>query len=81
MRIRRAVGTLPIAIENQSIVSRSTTEVNDSKTNHGSNTNKTLLPGCGRPLNYIPKESDPDYSGQLFKNALSGKDIAQADIA
>ena len=54
---------------------------NDSKASHDSNTNKTLLPGCGRPLNYIPKESNPDYIGRLFKNALSGRDIASANIA
>jgi len=38
--------------------------------------NKTaLLPGFGRPLNYVPLETDPDYVGDLFKNALSVKDL------
>jgi len=40
-----------------------------------------LLPGCGRPLNYIPKQSDPDYIGELFKNALSGVDIEEFEVA
>ena len=42
---------------------------------------QTLLPGCGRPLNYIPQQSDPDYIGELFKNALSGLDIEEHEIA
>ena len=45
------------------------------------NTKQTLLPGCGRPLNYIPEQSDPDYIGELFKNALSGVDIEGHEVA
>ena len=56
-------------------------EGNDSKTNDNSKPNKTLLPGCGRPLNYVPKESDLDYVGDLFKNALSGGDIEHGKVA
>ncbi|KIM39109.1 hypothetical protein M413DRAFT_447453 [Hebeloma cylindrosporum] len=41
----------------------------------------TLLPGCGRPLNYIPKQSDPDYIGELFKNALSSVEIESHEVA
>jgi hypothetical protein len=36
---------------------------------------KTLLPGFGRPLNYIPIKTDPDFVGELFKSALSVRDI------
>ena len=36
---------------------------------------KPLLPGVGRPLNYIPDATDPDYVGELFKNALSMNDL------
>ena len=42
---------------------------------------QTQLPGCGRPLNYIPEQSDPDYIGELFKNALSSVDIEEHQIA
>lgn len=45
------------------------------------NTKQTLLPGCGRPLNYNPEQSDPDYIGGLFKNALSGIDIEGSEIS
>jgi len=34
-----------------------------------------LLPGFGRPLNYVPLKTDPDYVGDLFKNALSMIDL------
>jgi len=37
--------------------------------------NKALLPGVGRPLDYIPDRTAPDYVGDLFKNALSAEDI------
>jgi len=36
---------------------------------------KILLPGFGRPLNYIPVRTEPDYVGDLFKTALSAQDI------
>jgi hypothetical protein len=36
---------------------------------------KALLPGFGRPLNYNPVNTDPDYVGELFKNALSAQNI------
>jgi hypothetical protein len=36
---------------------------------------KALLPGFGRPLNYIPVHTAPDYVGELFKSALSSKEI------
>ncbi len=32
---------------------------------------KPLVPGCARPLNYKPTQSDLDYVGDLFPNALS----------
>ncbi len=38
---------------------------------------KPLLPGCGRPLNYKPKQSDPDYIGDLFANSLSEMDVGR----
>jgi hypothetical protein len=54
---------------------------NDGRTSDAANTKKALLPGCGRPLNYIPKQSDPDYIGELFKNALSSVDIEKCEVA
>jgi hypothetical protein len=36
---------------------------------------KPLLPGCGRPMNYKPKDHDLDYIRNLFPNALSKLDI------
>ena len=54
---------------------------NDARTNDATSTNQTLLPGCGRPLNYTPEQSDPDYIGALFKNALSGLDIELNKVA
>lgn len=36
---------------------------------------QALLPGFGRPLNYIPDETDPDYVGRLFKTALSTEEL------
>jgi hypothetical protein len=54
---------------------------NDGRTSDTANTKKALLPGCGRPLNYIPKQSDPDYIGELFKNALSSADIEKCEVA
>jgi len=56
-------------------------ETNDRRTNNTGNTKKALLPGCGRALNYIPKKSDPDYIGGLFKNALSSVDIEEHEVA
>jgi len=46
-------------------------------------TTKTLLPGFGLPLNYVPNESrsDLEYTGELFKNALSSADILGGGIA
>ena len=52
-----------------------------TSTPDAANAKQTLLPGCGRPLNYIPKQSDPDYIGELFKNALSGVDIEGHEVA
>ena len=40
---------------------------------------KPLLPGFGRPLNYTPVSTDPDYVGGLFKNALSTSDITREE--
>ena len=57
------------------------TGVGDARTNDATNTKETLLPGCGRPLNYIPEKPDPDYMGELFKNALSGVAIEGHEIA
>ncbi|KAF9523657.1 hypothetical protein CPB83DRAFT_886802 [Crepidotus variabilis] len=37
--------------------------------------NKPLLPGFGRPLNYFPKKDQPDFVGKLFPNALTASDI------
>ena len=54
---------------------------NDARTNDAANTKQTLLPGCGRPLNYFPEQSDPDYIGELFKNALSSVDIEGNEFA
>ena len=54
---------------------------NDGRTNDTANSKKALLPGCGRPLNYIPKRTDPDYIGGLFKNALSSVDIEELEVA
>ena len=54
---------------------------NDARTSDSANTKQTLLPGCDRPLNYIPQQSDPDYIGELFKNALSGVDIEGHEVA
>jgi len=54
---------------------------NDGRTNNTTSTKNALLPGCGRPLNYIPKQSDPDYIGELFKNALSSMDIEELEVA
>ena len=34
-------------------------------------TRKALLPGFGRPLNYVPENGAPDYVGELFSTALS----------
>ncbi|KAF8157169.1 hypothetical protein B0H34DRAFT_712558 [Crassisporium funariophilum] len=39
-------------------------------------THLTLLPGFGRPVNYIPDENDPEYVGRAFQNALSGNDVS-----
>ena len=44
-------------------------------------TTKTLLPGFGRPLNYVPNKSHPEYTGELFKNALSSADVLGSKIA
>jgi hypothetical protein len=57
------------------------TKTNDASIHDAAITKKTLLPGCGRPLNYIPKQSDPDYIGELFKNALSSVDIEGSNVA
>ena len=54
---------------------------NDGTTNDTANSKKALLPGCGRALNYIPKRTDPDYIGGLFKNALSSVDIEELEVA
>ena len=54
---------------------------NDARTNDAANTKQTLLPGCGRPLNYFPEQSDPDYTGKLFKNALSSVDMEEDEVA
>ena len=54
---------------------------NDGQTNNFANTKKALFPGCGRPLNYIPTQSDPDYTGELFKNALSNVDMVEREVA
>ena len=58
-----------------------TVVTNDARTNDAANTKQTLLPGCGRPLNYFPEQSDPDYIGELFKNALSSVDIEGNEFA
>ncbi|KAF8202926.1 hypothetical protein BJ912DRAFT_1018769 [Pholiota molesta] len=34
------------------------------------NSTKTLLPGFGRSLNYVPSKRQPDYIGDCFKSAL-----------
>ena len=57
------------------------TVANDATTKDAANTKQTLLPGCGRPLNYIPKKTDSDYIGKLFKNALSTVDIEGNEVA
>ena len=54
---------------------------NNASTHDTANPKKTLLPGCGRPLNYIPKLSDSDYIGDLFRNALSSVDIEKNEVA
>ncbi|KAF9523656.1 hypothetical protein CPB83DRAFT_839565 [Crepidotus variabilis] len=36
---------------------------------------KPLLPGFGRPLNYVPKDDQPDFVGKLFPNALTPSDL------
>ena len=54
---------------------------NDASTHDAAYPKKTLLPGFGRPLNYIPKPSDSDYIGELFKNALSSVDIEEHEVA
>jgi len=59
----------------------STMGANDGRTNNTTSIKEALLPGCGRPSNYIPKQSDPDYIGELFKNALSGVDIEEHEVA
>lgn len=41
-------------------------EAKVGRTNNAANTNKALLPGYGRPLNYIPKQSNP----KLHQRAL-----------
>jgi len=42
---------------------------------------RLLLPGFGRPLNYVPKEGDPDYTGPLFPSALSSLAIETGNVA
>ncbi|KAF8971362.1 hypothetical protein BDZ97DRAFT_1901571 [Flammula alnicola] len=42
---------------------------------------RTLLPGFGRPLNFVPSKQDPDYIEDLFRNALSSRDIANGRVA
>ncbi|KAF8148660.1 hypothetical protein B0H34DRAFT_736458 [Crassisporium funariophilum] len=42
---------------------------------------QTLLPGLGRPVNYIPGKTDPDYIGPPFQSALSGKNINARETA
>jgi hypothetical protein len=37
--------------------------------------NKALLPGFGRPLNYVPHTTAPDYVGDLFNTALSTREL------
>ncbi|CAA7267686.1 unnamed protein product [Cyclocybe aegerita] len=46
-----------------------------------SNEGATLLPGFGRPVNYVPKKVDLDYVGDLFPNALSAADIENGRAA
>jgi hypothetical protein len=67
--------------EAQSISNHYRRGINDASTHSAANPKKTLLPGCGRPLNYIPKKYDPGYVGELFKNALSSVDIEEHEIA
>ncbi|KAF8202925.1 hypothetical protein BJ912DRAFT_333865 [Pholiota molesta] len=43
--------------------------------NDTANTTQTLLPGFGRPLNYNPSKTDPDYIGDRFPSALSTPDF------
>ncbi|KAF9523655.1 hypothetical protein CPB83DRAFT_862555 [Crepidotus variabilis] len=42
---------------------------------HTTASQKPLLPGFGRPLNYIPEENQPDFVGKLFPNALTPSDL------
>lgn len=49
--------------------------------NSSTHTTETLLPGFGRPLNYVPNKSHPEYTGELFKNALSSADVLGSKIA
>jgi len=42
---------------------------------------RLLLPGFGRPLNYVPEEGDPDYTGPLFPSALSALAIETGNVA
>jgi len=42
---------------------------------------QTILPGFGRPLNYVLKEEDPDYTGPLFPSALSSSAIVSGYVA
>ncbi|KAF8972573.1 hypothetical protein BDZ97DRAFT_1913065 [Flammula alnicola] len=40
----------------------------------------TLLPGFGRPLDFVPDNEDPDYVGDLFPNALSNWDSGRVAL-
>ena len=42
---------------------------------------RTLLPGFGRRLNYLPEEGDPDYTGPLFPSALGSWAIETGVVA
>ena len=76
-------GTQSIRRSSRSTANRykTMTVANDATTKDAANTKQTLLPGCGRPLNYIPKKTDSDYIGKLFKNALSTVDIEGNEVA
>lgn len=42
--------------------------------------NQMLLPGFGRPLNYVPRKNDPDYIADLFPSALSIRGILDGSV-
>ncbi|KAF8168447.1 hypothetical protein B0H34DRAFT_59324 [Crassisporium funariophilum] len=43
-------------------------------------TPKTMLPGFGRPVNYVPNEKDPDFVGKLLPNVLTGKEFQMMTV-